>query len=128
MQKKAESKEQEQIEKIYLEVHNAYTSLRISEKNIKISENAVQQAQEQFFIAKVRYEEGVDTNLNVMDAQEKLTQARTNYFSALYSYNTSKAQLEKAMGIPIKIDASIYKKAIDEGKISKKALEVASVE
>jgi len=76
----------------------------------------------------VRYEEGVDTNLNVMDAQEKLTQARTNYFSALYSYTTSKAQLEKAMGIPIEIDAEIYKKAVDEGKISKKALEISKVE
>lgn len=128
LQKKAESQAQEQIEKIRLEVHNAYTALRISEKNVKISEETITQAQEQFLIAKVRYEEGVDTNLNVMDAQEKLTQARTNYFSALYSYNTSKAELEKAMGIPIKIDAEIYKRAVDEGKVSKKALEISKVE
>ncbi|MBR1479359.1 MAG: TolC family protein, partial [Alphaproteobacteria bacterium] len=67
-------------------------------------------------------------NLNVMDAQEKLTQARTNYFSALYSYNMSKAELEKAMGIPIKIDAEIYKKSVDEGKNPKKSLEVAKIE
>lgn len=128
LQKKAESQAKQQIEKIYLEVHNAYTALRISEKNVKISEETINQAQEQFLIAKVRYEEGVDTNLNVMDAQEKLTQARTNYFSALYSYHTSKAQLEKAMGIPIEIDAEIYKKSVDEGKTSKKSLEVAKVE
>jgi len=128
LQKKAESQAKQQIEKIRLEVHNAYTALRISEKNVKISAETIKQAQEQFLIAKVRYEEGVDTNLNVMDAQEKLTQARTNYFSALYSYTTSKAQLEKAMGIPIEIDAEIYKKAVDEGKISKKALEISKVE
>lgn len=128
LQKKAESQAQEQIEKIRLEVHNAYTALRISEKNVKLSEETIKQAQEQFLIAKVRYEEGVDTNLIVMDAQEKLTQARTNYFSALYSYSTSKAQLEKAMGLPIKIDAEIYKKAVDEGKISKKALEISKIE
>ena len=128
LQKKAESQANQQIEKIFLEVHNAYTALRISEKNVKISEETITQAQEQFLIAKVRYEEGVDTNLNVMDAQEKLTQARTNYFSALYAYHTSKAELEKAMGIPIKIDAEIYKKSVDEGKNSKKSLEVAKVE
>ena len=127
LQKKAESQAKQQIEKIYLEVHNAYTALRISEKNVKISEETINQAQEQYLIAKVRYEEGVDTNLNVMDAQEKLTQARTNYFSALYAYHTSKAQLEKAMGIPIEIDAEIYKKSVDEGKNSKKSLEVAKV-
>lgn len=127
LQKKAESQAQQQIEKIQLEVHNAYTALRISEKNAKLSEETIKQAQDQYLIAKVRYEEGVDTNLNVMDAQEKLTQARTNYSSALYSYYTSLAQLEKAMGIPIEIDAEIYKKAVDEGKISKKALEVSKV-
>jgi len=127
-QKKAESQAQEQLETIRLEVHNAYTSLRIAEKNIKVTENAIKQAQEQFLIAKVRYEEGVDTNLNVMDAQEKLTQARTNYFSALYSYHTSLAQLEKAMGVPIKIDAAIYRQAVDEGKVANQALELSKVE
>ena len=126
-QKKAESQAQEQLETIRLEVHNAYTSLRISEKNVKLSEEAIKQAQEQYLISKIRYEEGVDTNLNVMTSQEKLTQAQTNYFSALYTYNTSRAQLEKAMGIPIKIDAEIYRKAIDEGKNSRRALEIAAV-
>ena len=128
LQKKAESQAKQQEEKIRLEVHNAYTSLRISEKNVKLSEETIRQAQEQYLIAKVRYEEGVDTNLNVMDAQEKLTQARTNYFSALYSYNVSKAQLENAMGIPVGIDAKIYKDAVDEGKVSKKALELSKVD
>ena len=128
LQRKAESQAKQQAEKIRLEVHNAYTGLKISEKNVKLSEEAIQQAQEQYLIAKVRYEEGVDTNLSVMDAQEKLTQARTNYFSALYSYNVSKAQLENAMGIPVGIDAEIYKKAVDEGKVSKKALEISKVD
>ena len=127
-QKKSESIAKQQIENIRLEVHNAYTALRIAEKNIQITADAINQAQEQYLIAKVRYEEGVDTNLNVMDAQEKLTQARTNYLSALYYYNTSKAQLEKAMGVPIEIDAAIYAAAVDEGKVSKKALEISKVE
>lgn len=126
-QRKAESQAKQQIETIRLEVHNAYTNLRLAEKNIKITEGAIKQAQEQYLIAKVRYEEGVDTNLTVMDAQEKLTQARTNYFSALYSYNTSRAELEKAMGIPIEIDAAKYLQAVEDGKVSKKALELAEV-
>lgn len=127
-QKKAESVEQQQLETIRLEVHKAYTALRTAEKNIQITANAINQAQEQYLIAKVRYEEGVDMNLSVMNAQEKLTQARTNYFAALYSYNTSKAQLEKAMGVPIGIDAARYAAAVDEGKIARKALEFSKVE
>lgn len=127
MQQKAESQAKQQLETIRLEVHNAYTSLKISEQNVKLSAETIKQAQEQYLIAKVRYEEGVDTNLIVMDAQEKLTQARTNYSTALYSYFTSRARLEKAMGVPIEIDAELYKKAVDEGKNSKTALEISKV-
>ena len=126
-QRKAESVARQQLDTIRLEVHTAYTNLKISEENIKITSAALKQAEEQYLIYKVRYEEGVDTNYVVMNAQEKLTQARTNYFSALYSYNTSKAQLEKAMGVPIGIDAAIYSVAVDNGKNATAALKESAI-
>ena len=128
LQKKAESQAKQQVERIRLEVHNAYTALRISEKNVKLSEETINQAQEKYLIAKVRYEEGVDTNLNVMDAQEKLTQARTNYFSALYSYNESFARLEKAIGVPVGFDAKVYAEMVAEGKVSAQALKNSALD
>ena len=97
--KKSESAASQILDEVKLDVHNAYTNLAVARINISITQDAVKQAQEQYLIAQVRYEEGVDTNLIVMDAQEKLTQAKTNFFNALYSYNTSRAQLFKAMGI-----------------------------
>ena len=97
--KKSESAASQILDEVKLDVHNAYTNLAVARLNISITQDAVKQAQEQYLIAQVRYEEGVDTNLIVMDAQEKLTQAKTNFFTALYSYNTSRAQLFKAMGI-----------------------------
>ena len=121
-QRKAESVARQQIEQIRLEIREAYTNLKIAEKNIGVTFGAVKQAEEQFLIAQVRYEEGVDTNLTVMDAQEKLTETRTNYTAALYNYHMSKAQLEKAMGIPIGIDAAIYAAAVDDGKVANDAL------
>jgi outer membrane protein TolC len=36
-----------------------------------------------------------------MDAELALTQANTNYSQALYDYNTSQAQLDKAMGVRV---------------------------
>lgn len=93
---------------IKLEVRNAYLNLQAAEKNIQTTKTAVTQAEEDYRIAQVRYSAGVGTNLDVMDAQEKLTQARTNYYTALYSYNTSKASLDKAMGIPVDIDVAKY--------------------
>ncbi len=121
-QRKAESVARQQLEQIRLEIREAYTNLKIAEKNIAVTFGAVKQAEEQYLIAKVRYEEGVDTNLTVMDAQEKLTAARTNYTTALCNYNTSRAQLEKAMGVPIGIDAKIYSTSVGEGKKSTEAL------
>ena len=126
-QRKAESQARQQIETIRTEVHQAYTNLRTAEQNIKITSSAVQQAEQQYFIAKTRYEEGVDTNLVVMDAQDKLTQAQTNYYSALYSYNTARAQLEKAMGVPIGIDAAIYADATESGMKEPEALKESAV-
>ena len=93
---------------IHLEVHNAYIDLRTAEENISTTQIAVARAEEDYHLAQIRYTEGVGINLEVIDAQEKLTQARTNYFSALYSYYLAKAELEKAMGVPIDMDVPNY--------------------
>ena len=99
-----------------------------AEKNIEVTASAVAKAEEEFDIAQVRYVEGVDTNLNVMNAQEKVVETRNNYYAALYSYNTSRAQLEKAMGVPVTIDALLYAEAEQTGKSSEKSLKAAAVE
>ena len=106
--KKTQSIATQLADSIQLEVHNAYIDLRTAEENISTTQIAVSRAEEDYHLAQVRYVEGVGTNLEVIDAQEKLTQARTNYFSSLYAYNVSKAALEKAMGIPIDINVPDY--------------------
>lgn len=110
---------------IKLEVRNAYLNLQAAEKNIQTTKTAVTQAEEDYRIAQVRYAAGVGTNLDVMDAQEKLTQARTNYYTALYSYNTSKASLDKAMGIPVDIDVAKYTAAQRSGETTANARKAA---
>ncbi|MDY4697559.1 MAG: TolC family protein, partial [Selenomonas montiformis] len=71
--------------------------------------------EEDYKIAQVRYQAGVGTNLDVMDAEEKLTAARTNYYTSLYNYNTSKASLDQAMGLPVDIDVVKYKESRQAG-------------
>ena len=112
-------------EDIQLNVRQQFLSLQAAEKNIQTTSKAVEQAEEDYKIAQVRYSAGVDTNLSVMDAQEKLTSARTNYYTALYNYNTSKAALDKAMGIPIDIDVPRYVSAQQNGDSPKAALKNA---
>jgi outer membrane protein TolC len=72
-----------------------------AEKRISTSQVTVEQADEDFKIAQVRYSAGVGTNTDVIDAQVALTQAKNNYIQAMYDFNTSKANLTKAMGVPV---------------------------
>ena len=113
--RKAEQKLYETQEDIQLDVRKAYLNLLAAEQNIHTTKVAVDQAQEDYKIAQVRYSAGVGTNLDVMDAEDKLIQTQTTYITALYKYNTSKAALDQAMGLKVDLDvAKYYKEAIDE--------------
>ncbi|MDR3561356.1 MAG: TolC family protein [Negativicutes bacterium] len=87
---------------ISLQVRQAFLSMKEAEKRIDTSKVAVNQADEDLRMTEVRYEAGVGTNLDVIDAELALTQAKTNYIQALYDYNSGKAQLDQAMGVPVK--------------------------
>lgn len=116
-------------EDINLEIRQYYLNLLAAEKNIHTMKVAVAEAEENYKIYQVRYSAGVDTNLNVMTAEEKLNAARVNYYTALYNYNTYKAALDTAMGVPVDVSAYNYdleaslnhpiKKARERGAIDK---------
>ncbi|MBP2651681.1 MAG: tolC 1 [Firmicutes bacterium] len=85
-------------DKISLEVCQAYLSVKEAAERITNNQVAVHQSETDYSLAQERYEAGVGTNLDVMDAELAMIQAKTNYIQALYDYNTSRAQLDKAMG------------------------------
>lgn len=93
--------EKQTQDSIQLEVRQAYLNMLEAEKRIQTSSVSVEKAQEDLKIAQVRYSAGVGTNIDVMDAQVALTTAQTNYIQSLYDYNTSKASLDKAMGLGV---------------------------
>lgn len=99
----AEETYRDTVDTVELEVRSNYLGLREAEKRISTTQVAVAKAEEDFHIAQVRYMAGVGTNLDVIDAQVALTEARTNFVNALYDYNTSKIALETAMGVPVAV-------------------------
>lgn len=98
---KAQEQARQKLDAIQLEVRTAYLDVHEAEKRIHTSQVSVEKAEEDLKIARVRYRAGVGTNLDVMDAQVALTTAKMNYVQSLYDYNTSKAELDRAMGISI---------------------------
>lgn len=99
--KKAEETYRDTVDSVNLDVRSNYLGLREAEKRINTTKLAVEQADEDYRIAQLRYMSGVGTNTDVLDAQVALTQAKTNYTQALYDYNTSKTDLETSIGVPM---------------------------
>jgi outer membrane protein TolC len=83
---------------IGLEVKQAMLDLEVTEKNVPTTIKAVRQAEENLRVNEERYKAQVTTITEVLDAQTLLTQARVNYYRALYDNNLGKARLERAVG------------------------------
>jgi outer membrane protein len=94
----AQSRKEEIIDNINLEVKQAYLRTIESENNITTIEKAVEQARENLRITEERYKEQVSTTTDVLVAQTLLTDTMTNYYSALYDYKIAKAVLYRAIG------------------------------
>lgn len=89
------------VDGVLHDVESAYLNLRAAEQTISSTKVAVEEGQESFRIASLRYRAGVGSNLDVLDAETSLTTARNNYVQALYNYNIYVATLEQAVGVPL---------------------------
>ncbi len=99
---------QEDIEdisrRIELDVRTAYSNF-IEAKEVLESQKKVQeQAEEALRLANARTEAGTGTQLDVLNAQTALTEARTTQILALRDFSVARARLERAMGVTLKTD------------------------
>ncbi len=85
-------------EGIALEVRNAYLSLQEAREKVSAAEKGLQAATESLRVARLRYEAGVSTQLELSDAELAYTQAEQNLVNARYDLRVAWARLEKAMG------------------------------
>jgi len=83
------------------EVSECYLNMREAEKRLTTTQVAVNKAVEDLYIAMETYKAGVGTNLDVLDTQLALTEAKTNHVEAIYDYNVNRAKLDKATGLEI---------------------------
>jgi outer membrane protein len=83
---------------VKLEVTQAELNLRSAESRLNVAEHQVQTSEEDYRIAKRRYDESVGTNLDVLDARLALTNSRTELVDALYDIQIAQADLRYAMG------------------------------
>jgi outer membrane protein TolC len=81
---------------IRFEVEQAYYSLGSNKKNIATSTQSLKQAEESLKLARLRFQAGVGTQTDVIQAQTELAKARGNRITAILNYNRALANLRTA--------------------------------
>ena len=84
---------------IALEIYQARTSLKNDLNILEIQRENMTLAQEVFDMSKIKYNEGVGSNFEVVEADAALIEAEINFLAALYDGLIAKVDLEKALGI-----------------------------
>jgi outer membrane protein TolC len=83
---------------IELEVRTAYSDFIEAREVLESQQKVQEQADEALREARARAEAGTSTQLDVLDAETSLTQARTTKIQALHDYAVARARLERAIG------------------------------
>ncbi len=91
---------------VKFEVRSAYLKLMEAQTLIEVQKETIEQAREGVRLANLQYENGLITSVQLTDAQLALTQAKVSRLLSLRDYAVGHANLQKAIGIPIKKDNS----------------------
>jgi outer membrane protein TolC len=88
----------DETRQIELQVRTAYSDF-VEASEVLDSQKTVQaEAEEALREARARFDAGTGTQLDVLDAETSLTQARATNVQALHDYDTARAKLERAIG------------------------------
>ncbi len=84
---------------INLEVEDKRTSVQSNLDQLENQMENMELAEEVYTTSRIKYQEGVGSNLEVIEADNAYVAAQTNYYNALYDALLSKIELEKALGV-----------------------------
>jgi outer membrane protein TolC len=88
----------DQSRQIELEVRTDYSDFIEAKEVLESQEKVQEEADEALREAKARAGAGTGTQLDVLNSETALTQARTTQIQALHDYDTARAKLQRAIG------------------------------
>jgi outer membrane protein TolC len=89
----------QELIRVVQQVRTAYLNSEIAERQVEVSRKAVVSSTEQLRLSIVRLSNGVGTNIDVLQATQAWTQARTNLVNAVIQFNIAQAQLLRDTGL-----------------------------
>lgn len=97
---------------VALDVWKAYQQLTTATQSLRTSADLLSSAEQSQRVALGRYQAGVGSMLDVLNAQSALAGARQQRIQAAFGWNTSRATLAQAMG---SLDAGLLQSLSDAG-------------
>jgi len=96
--RKSEYQEQDIKENLLLELKSIYLSIVESSRKIEAGQKGVAQAHKGVDMAQRLFQQGMASQLQVLDAQNANDQAELGLYQAYYEYNSARASLTRALG------------------------------
>lgn len=87
---------------IELKIRSAYLAIKTAQGKIPVALKGIKLAEENLQLTKNLFEEGLVNNIDVIKDDESLSQARLNYYKALYTFHLSRANLIYSAGMMYK--------------------------
>ena len=97
-EQEAEQREKALEAQVGLEVHTAQAQLDAAKHEVDVATEAVDLSQQELDQARHRFEAGVSSNIEVVQAQAALAEANDQQIDALYRLNQARADLARATG------------------------------
>ncbi|MDD5136143.1 MAG: TolC family protein, partial [Candidatus Omnitrophica bacterium] len=85
-------------DQLVVDVKTACLDMEEAEAIIVSQKDSIIEAKEALRIAEIGYDNGVTTNLDVLDTQVSLSQVEKNLAEGIYDYLMAHAQLDRLMG------------------------------
>jgi outer membrane protein len=92
-------KEESIKQQITSQIKNLFVQLKEASQRTETLKEALRQAKENLDLAMARYEVGIGSSIEVVDAIVLYEQINTQYWQAIYDYNVTYASIEKIVGM-----------------------------
>jgi outer membrane protein TolC len=99
--KKSKTAVDEEMRNVELEVRTTYSDFLEAQEVLESQKTVREEAEESLREANARADAGTGTQLDVLDAENQLTQARSTQVQALHDYDAARARFERAIGAEV---------------------------
>lgn len=84
--------------RIESDVRNAYFDLQAAASQVEVARKNIQVATQNLELTRQKFDAGVSDNIEVVQSQEALSTANTDYINSVFAHNVAKLSLARAIG------------------------------